>query len=77
MVGSPTLKYDNLLISLMSLFVLCNAISLISVPFQDCVVLLSRVPPVRGEAIELLPANYLFWNTMDELCDIHGEGWGD
>ena len=77
MVGLPTLKYDNLSTSLVSLSALYNAISLISVPFRDCVVLPSRVPPVRGEPNGLLPANCLFWNTMDELYDINGEGWGN
>ena len=53
MVGLPTLMYDSLSISLVSLFPLCAAIVsvafLIPVPLRDCVVLPSRVPPVRGE----------------------------
>ena len=51
MVGLPVLSYENLSISLVSLFSLCHAIVpiafLILVPLRDCVVLSSRVPPVR------------------------------
>jgi hypothetical protein len=63
MVGLPTLMYDNLSISLVSLFALCDAIvsvfSLILVPLRDCVVLPSRVPPVSGGKLWPSPANCL------------------
>ena len=46
MVGLPVLSYENLSISLVSLFSLCHAIVsiafLILVPLRDCVVLSSR-----------------------------------